>query len=166
VVPLFLRQIERGGPVQLSHADATRYFMSPPESIRLLIQAAALSKQGQVLVLDLGEEVKIADLAEKLIRLRGYQPGVDIEIVYSGLRPGEKAREDPLEQRGEFGRTDHPQIFFAEQNVIVPSRELVERIEALRNDPPAGRDELVAHLHALARIDLRDVHPASIASDN
>ena len=162
VVPLFLRQIERGGPVQLSHADATRYFMSPPESIRLLIQAAALSQQGQVLVLDLGEEVKIADLAEKLIRLRGYQPGKDIEVVFSGLRPGEQVREDPLERRGYFAPTSHAQIFLAEQNVRVTSAEIIERIETLRRDPPEGSDEIIAHLHALARIDLRDVHPAAV----
>jgi FlaA1/EpsC-like NDP-sugar epimerase len=166
VVPLFLRQIERGGPVQLSHADATRYFMSPPEAVRLLIQAAALSQQGQVLVLDLGEEVKIGDLAEKLIRLRGYQPGKDIQIVYSGLRPGEQVREEPLERRGRFGRTEHPQVFQAEQNVPIASSELVERIETLRGNPPESRDELIAHIHALARIDLRDVNPAPIASDS
>jgi FlaA1/EpsC-like NDP-sugar epimerase len=165
VVPLFLRQIERGGPVQLSHADATRHFMSPPESIRLLIQAAALSQQGQVLVLDLGEEVKIADLAEKLIRLRGYQPGKDIKIVYTGLRPGEQVREDPLERRGQLGRTEHPQVFVAEQSVPISSGEIVSRIESLRNQPPEGRDELAAHLHALARIDLRDVQPAPLLSD-
>jgi FlaA1/EpsC-like NDP-sugar epimerase len=166
VVPLFLRQIERGGPVQLSHADATRHFMSPPESIRLLVQAAALSEQGQVLVLDLGEEVKIADLAEKLIRLRGYQPGKDIKIVYTGLRPGEQIREDPLELRGLFGKTKHPQIFLAEVNVPISSQEIIGRIEALREQLPESRDELSAHLHALARIDLRDVHPASALSTN
>jgi len=166
VVPLFLRQIERGGPVQLSHADATRHFMSPPESIRLLIQAAALSQQGQVLVLDLGEEVKIADLAEKLIRLRGYQPGKDIKIVYSGLRPGEQIQEDPLERRGHFGKTEHPQVFISGQNVAIASSEIIERVGALRERPPESRDELVAHLHALARIDLRDVNPASVAADN
>ncbi len=166
VVPLFLRQIERGGPVQLTHADATRYFMSPPEAVRLLIQAAALSQQGQVLVLDLGEEVKIGDLAEKLIRLRGYQPGKDIQIVYSGLRPGEQIQEDPLERRGHFGRTEHAQVFLAEQHVAVASDEIVERIESLRRAPPEGRDELIAHLHALARIDLRDVQPASTLSEN
>jgi len=165
VVPLFLRQIERGGPVLLSHADATRYFMSAPEAVRLLIQAAALSQQGQVLVLDLGEEVKIGDLAEKLIRLRGYQPGKDIQIVYSGLRPGEQIQEDPLERRGHFGRTEHAQVFLAEQHVAIASGEIIERIETLRRDPPEERDELVAHLHALARIDLRDVNPAPISSD-
>jgi FlaA1/EpsC-like NDP-sugar epimerase len=165
VLPLFLRQIERGGPVQLSHADATRFFMSPPDAVRLLVQAAALAEQGEVLVLDLGEEVRIADLAEKLIRLRGYQPGKDIQIKYTGLRPGELLREDPLEQRGSFQPTSHPQIFKAGATEPLSSSELVERIEALCAGPPSSRDELVAHLHALARIDLRDV-PARAAPEH
>lgn len=166
VVPLFLRQIERGGPVLLSHADATRYFMSPPETVRLVIQAAALCRPGQVAALDLGEEVRIADLAEKLIRLRGYQPGKDIEIVYSGLRPGEQPREEPLQSRGRFLPTDHPKIFLTEDILLCTAEEIIGRIEELQRDLPESRDELVARLHALARIDLRDVHPTPTISDN
>jgi FlaA1/EpsC-like NDP-sugar epimerase len=166
VVPLFLRQIERGGPVLLSHADATRYFMSPPETVRLVIQAAARCQPGQISALDLGEEVRIADLAEKLIRLRGYQPGKDIQIVYSGLRPGERPREEPLQNRGHFLPTDHPKIFLTEDVALCSADEIIGRIEALQRDLPESRDELVARLHALARIDLRDVHPTPTISDN
>lgn len=166
VLPLFLRQIERGGPVQLTHAEATRYFMSSPEAVRLLIQAVALSGQGEICVLDLGEEVKIGDLAEKLIRLRGYQPGKDIQIVYTGLRPGEALREEPLERRGRFLPTEHAQVFVDEGTPDCSAQEIVERIEALQRELPESRDELVAHLHALARIDLRDVQPATSFSDN
>lgn len=160
VVPLFLRQIERGGPVLLTHAEATRYFMSPPEAVRLLIQAAAFARSGQIFVLDLGEEVRIADLAEKLIRLRGYQPGKDMQIVYTGLRPGEQLREEPLERRGRFLPTDHPKVFLTEDAPACSADEIIGRIEALQRDLPEGRDELVARLHALARIDRRDVQPA------
>jgi FlaA1/EpsC-like NDP-sugar epimerase len=160
VVPLFLRQIERGGPVLLSHAEATRYFMSPPEAVRLLIQAAAFAEPGQIFVLDLGEEVKIADLAEKLIRLRGYQPGRDIQIVYTGVRPGEQVREEGLEARGELLPTDHSKVFLAKDGPGCDADELIGRIEALRAGVPESRDELVARLHALARIDLRDTQPA------
>src|SRR3990170_4906273 len=165
VVPLFLRQIERGGPVLLTHAEATRYFMSPPEAVRLLVQAAAFARPSQIFVLDLGEEVKIADLAEKLIRLRGYQPGKDIQIVYTGLRPGEQLSEEPLERRGRFLPTEHAKIFLAGDGPACSAQEIIGRIEALQQDVPERRDELVARLHALARIDLRDVQPAPIASD-
>lgn len=166
VLPLFLRQIERGGPVLLTHADVTRYFMSPPEAMRLLIQAAALPSSGRVYVLDLGEEVRIADLAEKLIRLRGYQPGKDIQVVYSGLRPGEQLQEEPLSKRGHFLGTAHPQVFLAEETPAVSAEEIIGRIEALHRDVPESRDELVARLHALARIDLRDTQPARARSEN
>jgi FlaA1/EpsC-like NDP-sugar epimerase len=135
--------------------------MSPPEAVRLLIQAAAYAQPGQVFVLDLGEEVKIADLAEKLIRLRGYQPGTDIQIVYTGLRPGEQVREEPLDSRGEFLTTEHKKVFLAPRGPGCSPDELIERIEALRQAPPEGRDELIARLHALARLDLRDAQPAS-----
>jgi FlaA1/EpsC-like NDP-sugar epimerase len=163
VVPLFLRQIERGGPVQLTHADVTRHFMSPPEVVRLLIQATAISGQGQVLVVDLGEEVRIADLAEKLIRLRGYQPGKDIQVVYTGLRPGEQLREKPLERRGAIHPTEHSQVFFVEGPSAISASELVERIDALQSAMPENREQLVVMLHALARIDKRDVQPATVS---
>ena len=166
VVPLFLRQIERGGPVLLTHADVTRYFMSPPEAVRLFTQAAAFAQSGQIFVLDLGEEVKIGDLADKLIRLRGYQPGKDIQIVYTGLRPGEQLLEEPLERRGKFLATDHPKIFRTESGPDCSVDEIVNRIEALQRELPENRDELVARLHALARIDQRDVQPATTAHQN
>jgi FlaA1/EpsC-like NDP-sugar epimerase len=162
VVPLFLRQIERGGPVLLTSADATRHFMSPPEAVRLLLQATAFARQGQLFMLDLGEEVKIADLAEKLIRLRGFQPGRDIEIVYTGLRPGEQLSEEPLERRGLLERTAHPRIYLTTQGRPPSFEELTAKIDELRADVPADTKELAAHLHALARIDLRDVVPAHL----
>ncbi|MCH8849604.1 MAG: polysaccharide biosynthesis protein [Chloroflexi bacterium] len=166
VVPLFLRQIERGGPVLLTHADISRFFMSPPEAVRLLIQSAAIAETGQVFVLDLGEEVKIGDLAEKLIRLRGYQPGKDIQIVYSGLRPGEQLHEVPLAERGQLASTSHPKIFLTEEGPACSAGEIIGRIEALQRELPESRDDLVARLHALARIDMRDVQPAPAVSDS
>ncbi|MCI0849682.1 MAG: polysaccharide biosynthesis protein, partial [Chloroflexi bacterium] len=166
VVPLFLRQIERGGPVLLTHADIARYFMSPPEAVKLLIQAGAQAEGASTLVLDLGEEVRIADLAEKLIRLRGYQPGKDIEIVYTGLRPGEQVIEEPLEKRGRFLTTGHPKIYQVERTPTCSADEIIGRIEELQRNMPESREELATRLHALARIDLRDVQPAPATSDN
>lgn len=166
VVPLFLRQIEKGGPVLLTDAGAARHFMSPPEAVRLMIQTAAFARSGRVFMLDLGEEVRIADLAEKLIRLRGYRPDKDIQIVFTGLRPGEKLQEEPLERRGSFQRTGHPRIFLTEETSVPQLEEIIDRIETLHRDLPENRDDLVARLHALARIDLRDVQPAPTVSDN
>lgn len=115
VIPLFKRQIEKGGPVTVTHKDITRFFMTIPEAAQLVIQASCYAQGGEIFVLDMGEPVKIYNLAENIIRLSGYEPGVDMEIKVTGLRPGEKLYEELLMSEEGLGKTTHSKIFIGKQ---------------------------------------------------
>ncbi|HEY3522016.1 MAG TPA: nucleoside-diphosphate sugar epimerase/dehydratase [Rhodanobacteraceae bacterium] len=115
VVPLFREQIRSGGPVTVTHPEISRYFMTIPEACQLILQATAMGEGGETFALDMGEPVRIRDLAEQMIRLAGKQPGRDITIVYTGLRPGEKLFEELFHPLENYASTTHPKIFRAAQ---------------------------------------------------
>jgi len=118
VVPTFLRQIQMGGPVTVTHPEMRRYFMTIPEAVQLVLQAGAIGRGGEVFVLDMGEPIKVLDLATDLIRLSGLEVGADIEIRFSGTRPGEKLYEELFFDSESAVATDHPKVLRAKNGVL------------------------------------------------
>ena len=118
VVPLFREQIKNGGPVTVTHKDISRYFMSIPEAVSLILQAASIGQGGEIFVLDMGKPIKIYDLARQMIRLSGFDPEHDIKIEIVGLRPGEKLYEELFHESEEYSGTKHPKILLAESRKV------------------------------------------------
>jgi FlaA1/EpsC-like NDP-sugar epimerase len=148
-VPLFRAQIREGGPVTVTHPEVARYFMTIPEACQLILQAGVLGQGGEIFALDMGEPIKIRYLAEQMIRLAGKVPDVDVKIVFTGLRPGEKLFEELFHDEEQYTATAHPKIFLATARALAWP-ELEQGLKALAR---AVRDfdegAILAELRAL-----------------
>lgn len=146
VIPIFREQIEKGGPVTVTHPEMVRYFMTIPEAAQLVLQAGAMGEGGEIFILDMGDPVKIVDLARDMIVLSGLEPGVDIEIEFTGMRPGEKLFEELQTGTESIAKTRHPKIFIGQISPM-RSEEILAALERLR-ELAATRDgvEIRAYL--------------------
>jgi FlaA1/EpsC-like NDP-sugar epimerase len=138
VVGIFRQQIARGGPVTVTHRDMRRYFMTIPEAVQLVMQAAAIGEGGEIFVLDMGEPVAIEELAHDMIRLSGLEVGRDIDIEYCGIRPGEKLFEELFAEGEEHDRTKHEKIFVSSNGP--PKKRELKKITKTIDDLIAAAD--------------------------
>jgi FlaA1/EpsC-like NDP-sugar epimerase len=146
VIPLFQKQIAEGGPVTVTDPGVTRYFMTIPEAAQLILQASSIGRGGEIYVLDMGEPVNIKYLAEQLILLSGKKPGEDIEIVYTGLRPGEKPFEELFHKAEELIETAHPKTLLARSRIVglaFADREIDSMTKACESNDEAKLHELL-----------------------
>ncbi|MFN2628074.1 MAG: polysaccharide biosynthesis protein [Gaiellaceae bacterium] len=162
VIPIFRRQIEKGGPVTVTHPEMTRFFMTIPEAVSLVVQAGAIGGRGQVFVLDMGEPVRIIDLAVNMIRLSGKDPDRDIEIVFVGTRPGEKLHEELWTDEEAVGETAHPKIMRTSRPPIDAAwlEAELEQLERLVAD--GDTLEVVARLGGMVRAPRRESRRARV----
>jgi FlaA1/EpsC-like NDP-sugar epimerase len=142
-LPEFIRQIDEGGPVTVTHPDVERYFMTIPEAVSLVIQAGAMASGGEMFMLDMGQPIRIVDLVRRIIRLRGLRIGRDIEIVYTGLRPGEKLTESLLFSAEASLPTDHPTIYVVSDLACPLLAQLEQDIALLWHAVAEGRSDVV-----------------------
>ncbi len=147
VIPTFVKQIEKGGPVTVTHPDMRRYFMTIPEAVQLVIQAGALTQGGEIFVLDMGEMVKIDVLARDLIRLAGYEPEKDVQIVYTGIRPGEKLYEELFTDPEGLSTTQHERIFVSKKELDIVYTDISNQVSILMQEKT--NSEIIKQLYTI-----------------
>jgi len=160
VVNTFKEQVKRGGPVTVTHPDIKRFFMLIPEAVQLVLTAASIGRGGEIFVLDMGEQIKILDLAENLIRLSGYVPYEDIKIEFTGLRPGEKLYEELFDESEKMILTPHEKLSVAVPCEGPTNEALSEHINTLyRIVTDNSVEELIAEIQKIVPNFKRAVHP-------
>ena len=131
VVPLFKQQIENGGPVTVTHPDVKRYFMSIREAVMLVLQAGAMGKGGELFILDMGEQIKVLELAKNLIAFSGLTLGKDIDIQFTGLRPGEKLEEELMLDKEKDAATENNKIFISHSGILFGEKKLKQGLKKM-----------------------------------
>ncbi|RMG24729.1 MAG: NAD-dependent epimerase/dehydratase family protein, partial [Methanobacteriota archaeon] len=139
VIPIFLEQLKKGGPITVTHPEMRRYFMSIPEAVSLVLEACVIGNGGEIMVLDMGEPIYISKLAEELIRLHGLEPNRDVEIVYTGIRPGEKLFEELLTAEEGTSKTRHERVFVANISKSFEFHEIERIIDETKKILSASR---------------------------